>query len=81
MIPNLVRYQEALVLRPAVETLGAADLFDTQGLPMRRMMTLLGGAPYAMMLLTMIMVGRSCSALNASSALLSASRSLASSTR
>src|SRR5918994_2188094 len=43
VLPDLVRNQEALVLRPAVEALGALDLIDAQRLAMSGMVTLLGG--------------------------------------
>jgi hypothetical protein len=77
---NLVRDDEALVLRPTVDPLRDADLLHTQRLAVCGVMPCLVGAPYAMMLFTITMVGRSCSALKAFSAELIASMSFASST-
>ncbi len=43
MLPYFVRYEETLVLRPAVEPLGTLDLFDAQRLAVSGMVALLGG--------------------------------------
>ena len=46
-LPHLVGDQEGLVLRPAVEALGAADLLDPKGSPCAEWLTLLGGRAVA----------------------------------